>query len=343
MKEMKKSVVNGLKKDLRTDDKLEKLVIDYAIRRTTGSRKDLDGVYYSKNGRHLLMASKSLSDGYAVCEGVREIDADAFWGCAYLEKLTLPDGIENIGHEAFGKCISLREINIPKSVKKIGVNPFIGIHNIHIISLSEAVVCNGKAVFTDHGKTLVSFVSDEKEYIVPEGVECIGEKAFSGKRQLQRVVLPQSLKVIDDEAFFDCDRLTSIVIPEKTEFIGDCAFGDCLALRSVCFNGIPKKMKRTMFAGCEDIRNITIPKDSTGKFKKLTRDFDDRVVEKATAVSPQKPEPTENSKSSKLSEKSEKSKKSEKSELSKLPELSKLSKKSEKSQNKNIPPIYRKK
>ena len=337
---MKKSVGNGLKKDLRTDDKLEKLVIDYAIRRTTGSRKDLNGVYYSKNGRHLLMASKSLSDGYAVCEGVREIDADAFWGCAYLEKLTLPDGIENIGHEAFGKCISLREINIPKSVKKIGVNPFIGIHNIHIISLSEAVVCNGKAVFTDHGKTLVSFVSDEKEYIVPEGVECIGEKAFSGKRQLQRVVLPQSLKVIDDEAFFDCDRLISVVIPENTEFIGDCAFGDCLALRSVCFNGIPKKMKRTMFAGCEDIRNITIPKDSTGKFKKLTRDFDDRVVEKTTAVSPQKPEPTEKSKSS------EKSKKSDLSEKSKLSDLSKKSEKSEKSElskNKNIPPIYRKK
>lgn len=50
MKEMKKSAINGLKKDFRADDKLEKLVIDYAIRKTTGSRKDLNGVYYSKNG-----------------------------------------------------------------------------------------------------------------------------------------------------------------------------------------------------------------------------------------------------------------------------------------------------
>ena len=84
---MKKSAINGLKKDFRADDKLEKLVIDYAIRKTTGSRKDLNGVYYSKNGRHLLMASKSLSGKYTVNEGVREIDADAFWGCAYLEQL----------------------------------------------------------------------------------------------------------------------------------------------------------------------------------------------------------------------------------------------------------------
>ena len=324
MKEMKKSAVNGLKKELKTDDKLEKLVIDYAIRRTTGSRKDLDGVYYSKNGRHLLMASKSLNGEYAVCEGVREIDADAFWGCAYLEKLTLPDGIESIGHEAFGKCISLREISIPKSVKKIGVNPFIGIHNIHIISLSEAVVCDGKAVFTDHGKTLVSFVSDDKEYTVPEGVECIGEKAFSSKRQLQRVILPQSLKVIDDEAFFDCDGLISIVIPENTEFVGDCALGDCLALRNVCFNGIPQKMKRTMLAGCEDIRNITIPKDSAGKFKKLKRDFDDRIIEKEMSESPkstEKPEFSEKSKSSETSNNSEKSKISKKSKKPSIPPM----------------------
>lgn len=338
MKEIKKSAVNGLKKELKTDDKLEKLVIDYAIRRTTGSRKDLDGVYYSKNGRHLLMASKSLSGKYEVCEGVREIDADAFWGCAYLEELILPEGIESIGHEAFGKCISLREISIPMSVKKIGVNPFIGIHNIHISSLSESVCCDGKAVFTDHGKTLVSFVAGDKEYTVPEGVECIGEKAFSGKRQLQRVILPQSLKVIDDEAFFDCDGLLSVVIPENTEFIGDCAFGDCLALRSVCFNGVPKKMKRTMLAGCEDIREITVPENSIGKFKKPTRDFDDRVIERQSS----------NSKEQKVSDKSEKIKDSEKTDKSEKIKKTEKTKKSEKTKKpestkkkSTIPPMYK--
>lgn len=329
MKEMKKSAVNGLKNELRTDDKLEKLVIDYAIRRTTGSRKDLDGVYYSKNGRHLLMASKSLGGQYEVCEGVREIDADAFWGCAYLEELILPEGIESIGHEAFGKCISLMEISIPKSVKKIGINPFIGIHNIHISSLSENVVCDGKAVFTDHGKTLVSFVSDDREYTVPEGVECIGEKAFSGKRQLQRVVLPQSLKVIDDEAFFECDALLSVVIPESTEFIGECAFGDCLNLRNISFNGIPKKMKRTMLAGCEDIRNITIPKDSAGKFKKPTRDFEDRIIENTTTASDKKAEQSDNSELSENSESSKTSKKAEKA------------KKSKKANKHSVPPMYK--
>ena len=41
-------------------------------------------------------------------------------------------------------------------------------------------------------------------------------------------------------------------------------------------------MKRTMLAGCENIREICIPKDSAGLFKKVRRDFDDRVIEKGT-------------------------------------------------------------
>lgn len=350
MKEIKKSVTNVQKKVLKTDDKLEKLVIDYAIRKTTGSRKDLNGVYYSKNGKHLLMASKSLSGKYEVCEGTREIDADAFWGCAYLEELIMPESIESIGHEAFGRCISLKEISIPHSVRKMGVNPFIGIHNIHIGSLSENVACDGKAVFTDNGKTLVSFVSDDSEYTVPEGVECIGEKAFSGKRRLQGITMPKSLKVIDDEAFFDCDALLSIVIPESTEYIGECAFGDCLTLRNICFNGVPKKIKRTMLAGCENIRKITIPKDSAVNFRKLTRDFEDRVLEDTTlkptkaAESPEEQKPSNSFRHSgpnRKNEKTGKDEKNKKKEKTRKEEKTGKKEKNSKTKKNSVPPMYK--
>lgn len=280
MKDIKKTLLNDFRKDLKPGDKLEKLVVDFALRKTAGSRKDLDGVYYSKNGRHVLMASKGISGKYTVCEGVREIDADSFWGCAYLEEIVLPDGLEKIGHEAFGKCISLREITIPESLKDIGVNPFIGLNNINVKSNSPYITCDGKAVYADGGKQLVSFISDDDEFIVPEGVESIGEKAFSGKKHLCRIVLPHTLTVIDDEAFFDCDAMISVNIPESVSQIGSCSFGDCLSLRKVVFDGVPLKMKRSMLAGCEGIREISIPADSIGKFKKLVRDFDDRVVER---------------------------------------------------------------
>ena len=280
MKDNQRSAFKNLKKSLGQDDKLGQLVLDFAIRKTTGSREDLNGVFYSKNGRHVIMASKSLSGKYDVCEGTREIDADAFWGCAYLTEISLPESIESIGHEAFGRCISLKKITIPRSVVRLGSNPFIGNTELEVSSLSPNVTTDGKAIFTNGGKTLVSFISKDAEYTVPEGVETIAEKAFSKNKFIKNVHFPDSLRIIDDEAFFDCDGLLAVTIPERTEEIGDCAFGDCLSLRKVDFIGIPQKMKRTMLAGCENIREICIPKDAFGSFKKVRRDFDDRVIEK---------------------------------------------------------------
>lgn len=280
MKDFKKTKLQDFRDDLKNGDKLERLVLDVAVRKTIGSREDLDGVFYSKNGRHVLMASKSLSGTYIVTEGTREIDADAFWGCAYLEKLVLPEGVETIGHEAFGRCISLRSITLPSTVRKLGVNPFAGLSNISIISKSENISCDGKAVYADGGRTLVAFIADDTVFIVPEGVEEIGEKAFAGKKHLRWITLPKTLKTIDDEAFFDCDDLRSVSLPSSLKSIGECAFGDCARLREVEFLGVPEKMKRSMLAGCDEIRSITVPENTIGKFKKLAKDFDDRVAEK---------------------------------------------------------------
>ncbi len=280
MKDLKKSQLKDLKKDLNAEDKLEQLVIDFAIRKTSGSREDLDGVFYSKNGRHVLMASKSLKGSYTVCEGTRDIDSDAFWGCAYLEEITLPEGIETIGHEAFGRCISLREIKIPSTVVKLGTNPFIEIVDLKVESSSDYVVSDGKAVFADGGKTLVSYISSDQEYKIPKGVETIGEKAFSKNKYIKAVALPSSLKVIDDEAFFDCDSLIGITLPSGIDQIGACAFADCASLKKVEFSGVPAKYKRSMLSGCDNLNVILVPDGSIEKFGKLTRDFDDRVVEK---------------------------------------------------------------
>lgn len=280
MKDLKKSQLKSLKKDLGAEEKLEQLVIDFAIRKTAGSREDLDGVFYSKNGRHVLMASKSLNGSYSVCEGTREIDSDAFWGCAYLEEITLPEGLETIGHEAFGRCISLKEINIPATVSKLGTNPFLEVANLKVNSSSEHVLTDGYAVFSDGGKTLVSFISANPEYTVPEGVETISEKAFSKNKYIRTLTLPSTLKVIDDEAFFDCDSLLSVSVPQGVEQIGACAFADCVSLKKIELCGIPSKYKRNMLSGCDNLNVISVPAGSLGKFGKLVKDFDDRVVER---------------------------------------------------------------
>lgn len=92
MDDVKKSKVLDLRKNLKPGKKLEQLVLDYAVRKTAGCREDLHGVFYSKNGRHVVMASKSLSGRYAVCEGTREIDGDAFGDARILKRFSYLKG-----------------------------------------------------------------------------------------------------------------------------------------------------------------------------------------------------------------------------------------------------------
>lgn len=56
--------------------------------------------------------------------GGTSIEADAFSGCKYLTKITLPNTIKTIGDNAFCRCDSLQSINIPSSVEYVGENVF---------------------------------------------------------------------------------------------------------------------------------------------------------------------------------------------------------------------------
>ena len=69
--------------------------------------------------------------------------------------------------------------------------------------------------YSDDKKTLVRCPEDfEGEYIIPEGVVCIGNNAFAG-----------------------CSKLTSITIPESTTTIEWGAFGACESLSKVYYSG----------------------------------------------------------------------------------------------------------
>lgn len=287
MKEEKRAVLQSIRKEFKTDDKLEQLVMGMALKKMGGSRKDDDGVFYSKNGRKVTMSQKSLSGVYKVKEGIRTIDDDAFWGCAYLEGIELPEGLETIGNEAFGKCISLKQVTLPSSLKKMGVNPFVGFTADRISSMSPEFVIDGMALYNKDKTRLIACLTDQEQMDVPEGVRVIGEKAFVGRKRLRKVTLPVTLEVIEDEAFFDCDALEQVELPVSVHTVSDLAFADCASLRMVTFLGVPAAIKRNMLADCDALRKIVVPAGMTGKFKKMARYYDDRVVETTAASSVQ--------------------------------------------------------
>lgn len=95
-----------------------------------------DGVLFSKDKTGLVQypAAKSNTT-YAVPEGVTRIYADAFYGAALLENITLPDSLNFIGSAAFYNCTSLKSITIPASVSSLDTFAFDGCSSLAAINV----------------------------------------------------------------------------------------------------------------------------------------------------------------------------------------------------------------
>lgn len=72
---------------------------------------------------------------------------------------------------------------------------------------------DGKVAYTADMKTLICCMSDDKEIVIPEGVEEIGDMAFHGDAYLEKITFPSTLKKIGKDAFSECQNLEEITIP----------------------------------------------------------------------------------------------------------------------------------
>ena len=71
-------------------------------------------------------------ESVTIAEGVTLIDRDAFFDCSKLSEITIPSTLEKIGASAFRDCVSLTHVRFPGSVKTIGANAFTGCTNLTI-------------------------------------------------------------------------------------------------------------------------------------------------------------------------------------------------------------------
>ena len=81
------------------------------------------------------------------------------------------------------------------------------------------------------------------EIEVPDTVTIIGEAAFVGCTEVEKVVLPETVEVIGEFAFFGCAALEELVLPTGELEVSDTAFLGCLGLAdedgTVVIDGIP--------------------------------------------------------------------------------------------------------
>ena len=94
---------------------------------------------------------------------------------------------------------------------------------------------------------------------IPSTVVEIGGYAFDNCRSLREVVLNEGLQKIGVEAFYGCTSLSSIKIPSTVTEVGGYAFCYCSSLREVVLHGVPREMGKNALDNCTSLERFTFP------------------------------------------------------------------------------------
>ncbi len=103
---------------------------------------------------------------------------------------------------------------------------------VDIITFSEGIEYIGEKAF--------SSLDGVKKITLPETVKEIGKGAFSEMESLTDVTLPAGVTVISEDMFLSCPRLLTVNISDKITSVGDYAFAGCRRLSSF---RIPESVK----------------------------------------------------------------------------------------------------
>lgn len=171
---------------------------------------------------------------------LRTIADNAFNGCVALESIALCEGLETIEKQAFSGCLSLEKLELPKSLRTVENDAFwraAALKTIEVAPGNERFRSVDGVLFSADGKTLLAFPPNRGgEYVVPDGVETIADRAFA-MCGLESIVLPETLRTIGKGAFVFGEELSSVALPESLREIGDGAFWGCASLESIEFPG----------------------------------------------------------------------------------------------------------
>ena len=226
-------------------------------------------------------------------DSIKYIPDRAFQGCQQLSKLRFSDQLKSIDSYAFEDCYALKFISLPAGLEKIVYNAFEG------SGLTEAEIlgspdCVGGVLFgsklekititsdLDIGRGFYSESVKEVNIVkgyskivqdvfwysgmvtlnVGEGIEQIGNYAFSNCSSLATVNLPSTLTKIGFGAFQGCEMLSDIDLPLSIKTIGMNAFRNCKTLTKIDLPEGLETIEGSAFGGTS-IKEINIPSTVT--------------------------------------------------------------------------------
>ena len=118
-----------------------------------------------------------------------------------------------------------------------------------------------KTKFCLDGVVLKSYIGDETNVVIPEGVIIIDDSAFRNCTTVETVTFTDSVTEIGDYAFCGCTSLREISLPALVTTVGDYAFAECTALTTFESKTNTSNIGAYAFYNCAALENITLSKN----------------------------------------------------------------------------------
>lgn len=217
------------------------------------------------------------------------IEASTFSGDSRLSSVTLPESIVYIGNGAFAGDISLTEITlpsglvylgdfafestglvtvaIPKTVETFGIGAFASCHSLTDINVDaeNAKYIDIDGVVYDRAMTtLIEYPAGNARtsYTLADGIVTVGQYAFCGSWNLQRVTLSQTVEAVDEYAFYDCRSITSYTFSDILTYIKRYAFAMNSSLRSMAMPDSLMQISNYAFIQDWSLSSVTFTENS---------------------------------------------------------------------------------
>ncbi len=192
---------------------------------------------------------------------VTSIGDYAFNHCSLLSSIALPSNVASIGIAAFSWCISLTSVTIPDSVSSIGDMTFSACTSLNAIDVNTGNMNFASADGVLYNKTFNTLIQcpggKTGAFIVPNGVNSIGDHAFYVCNSLTSVTMPISVVYIGNGTFYGCTSMIDVIIGSNVTSIGSEAFNYCTSLASIIIPGKVTSIGQGAFYLCESLTSIT--------------------------------------------------------------------------------------
>ncbi len=176
------------------------------VNEANANYKSIDGVLFSKDNNVLIKyPAARTNENYIVPANVKTINNFAFENNTKLKNITLPASLTTIQGVIFNNCTSLLNINVENDN-----NNFSSSNGI-LFNKTKNILIKYPAAKT------------ENNFIIPNSVREIKNKAFSNCSNLNTVALPNGMTNINDVYFVSCNLLNTIVLSESISTI-ECDF-----------------------------------------------------------------------------------------------------------------------